>query len=164
VIFFIYYFWFRDILTLENLKLYREDIKQIVAQNYILSVGLYLLMLVFTSFSNVPITVIQTIAAGFLFGPIIGVIYANIGATLGSLSSFLFFRYFLGHLVQKKYADQLKNFNKQMKKHGASYMLTLHFLPFTPTFFDSLAGLSKPEIIYKKDHRKENKHYENSFF
>lgn len=147
VVVLLYYFLIKDYFTLENLKLHRGYIKQIVNQNYMMSVVFYILSCIFASLFYIPITVILTIAAGFLFGAIVGVIYSNIGVTVGALLAFLTFRYFLGYWIQERYADKLAHFNKYIKKYGYSYLLMLQFLPFTPTFLiNSLSGITKLSV------------------
>ena len=107
----LYVFNGRLLLTLARLQEHRFYLQQLVAQHYLFSVAVFMLIFVLASALSVPITIVLTIASGYFFGVIFGLFYATIGATAGSVISFLSFRYLFGQFVQERYHDQLKKFN-----------------------------------------------------
>jgi len=134
-------------ITLEQLKLYREQLQSIVRDHYLLSVFEYIIFFAIATALFMPITVVLTIAGGFLFGVFTGAIYANIGATLGGLIAFLMVRYSFGVWLQKRYAKELVRFNQLVQEDGAGYLLSMQFLPITPFFLiNLLAGMTKMSL------------------
>jgi len=130
-------------MSLENIKAHTEYIKNFIADNYVLSVIIYITILIAASFLSIPITVMLNLVAGFFFGVFAGALYANIGTVLGASLSFLTFRYLLGNFVREKYADKLKDFNAHIEKKGYSYLLALQFFPATPIMLINIcAGLT----------------------
>lgn len=134
-------------ITIEQLKFHRMQLQSIVRDNYLLSVLAYIAFFSSVTAFCVPVTVVLTIAGGFLFGIFAGAIYANIGSTLGSAISFLIVRYSLGMWVQKKYAKELVKFNQLVQANGASYLLAMQFSPVTPFFLiNLLAGVTNMSL------------------
>jgi len=130
-------------ITLEQLQVHRLYLQELVAQRYLLCVVGYLVLFIAATVFGVPITVLLTVAAGYFFGVVPGVVYANIGATVGAAISFLTFRYFLGSFVQKRYGTQLRQFNQNIEAYGHNYLLTMQILPVTPTLLINVfAGLT----------------------
>jgi len=133
--------------TFENLKAQKDILAEYVHTNYILTVivfiGLYIVSVAFL----LPIATILTLSGGFLFGSIFGVIYVNIGATVGAVLAFLFARYILGEKVQEKYKNQLEKFNKELESNKYQYLFSLRFLPIFPFFLvNFLCGVTKLDL------------------
>lgn len=137
-------FFFRNYLTLAQLQKYAHQLYAFTQENYVQSVALYCVIFIIASMCFIPITVLLTIAGGFLFGVIPGWLYAIICTTIGSCLTFLFVRHFIGDLIQHYYDDELGHLNQDFAQFGAQYLLILQLVPFTPTFFINLcAGLSE---------------------
>ncbi len=133
--------------TFENLKAKKDDLAIFVDKNYILAVisfiGIYIVSVSFM----IPIATVLTLAGGFLFGSVFGVLFVNIGATTGAIFSFLFSRYLVGKSVQKKYAKQLNTFNKELETNKYQYLFSLRFLPIFPFFLvNFLCGVTKLDL------------------
>jgi uncharacterized membrane protein YdjX (TVP38/TMEM64 family) len=93
---------------------------------------------------SIPGAVILTLAGGFLFGTIAGVLYVDAGATAGAVCAFLSARYLLGDRLQQKYGGQFAKFNGEMDRNGVNYLLTLRLIAVFPFFLiNFLAGLTK---------------------
>lgn len=121
-------------INLETLKENREYLLNFVCNNYWASVftyiSIYILVVTLSFFIATPLTLI----GGFLFGVWPGVIYTNIGATIGAIFTFLLFRYLLGSVIQKKYYNDLIKFNKNIELYGTNYLLIARFTVFIPFF------------------------------
>lgn len=129
--------------TLASLQQQRAYFMGLVEQRYFFAVCSYLFIFVVASSVGIPITILLTIAAGYFFGVVPGVLYATAGATAGAAISFLAYRYVLGGFVQQRYAERLMVVNKNIARYGHNYLLTLQLLPVTPTFvINILAGLT----------------------
>ncbi len=131
-------------LTFKNLVNSRDTIKNLVKENYLWSVLIYTGVYFAVTALSVPGAAILTLAGGFLFGTIPAALYVNVGATLGASGSFFAARYFIGEVVQKKYSENLKNFNAEIKSNGVNYLLMLRFIPAIPFFLiNILAGMTR---------------------
>ena len=122
-------------INFAQLKHYASSLQLMVAQHYWLAVLLYLVVFVTATITGLPITIVLTIAAGFLFGILLGSVYILLGVTFGAILMFLSVRYLIGDWIQGRYSDQLQHFNHEIDQYGARYLLVLQILPFTPTFF-----------------------------
>lgn len=139
----VYYCAIHQYITRDQLIKHAHYLHAIVAQYYIPAVIFYCLFFIAATVLYLPITILLTIAGGFLFGIGYGLLYATLSATLGSTIVFLLVRYLIGNFVQKRYKNQLATFNEALERHGYNYLLMLQLLPATPTFLiNTLAGLT----------------------
>jgi uncharacterized membrane protein YdjX (TVP38/TMEM64 family) len=131
-------------LTLESLKRYQRSIEVIIAHHHLLSVLFYILLYIFSTAFAIPGALILSLAGGLFFHTLPGVIYVNIGATMGAILAFLFARYILGDWVQKRYSTQLGSFNNELVKNGYIYLLSVRLIPVFPFFLiNLLSGLTR---------------------
>ena len=130
-------------LTIENLRLHKEQLEQFIGSHYSLSVLIYVSIYVVIVAFSLPGATVLTLAGGFLFHLFPGVIYVNIGATVGATFAFLLSRYILGNAIQRKYGAQLARFNKELNENGHFYLLSVRFIPAFPFFvINILSGLT----------------------
>lgn len=130
-------------LTVETFRLYRGELLTVTAAHYLPVVALFTAFYIGVVALSIPGATILTLAAGFLFG-FAGIIYVNIGASGGAILAFLIARYLIGDWVQKRYADKLESFNKEIAANGYNYLLTLRFIPLFPFFLvNLLAALTR---------------------
>jgi len=134
LIIFIYYNNYLNFFSLENLKAHREYLQNFVNNNYLLSVALYLLFCIVIVATTLPLSAFMMILAGFLFGMTLGMIYANIGITIGALISFTWLKFIFGHTVPAGIKEKLDIFSKKIEQYGAFYFLSLHLMSFLPFF------------------------------
>ena len=73
------------------------------------------------------------IAGGLIYGPVMGVTYAMIGATLGAIISFVVSRYIAGDLVAKKLdSSKWRKLPEMTQSHGWKIVLFLRLIPLFP--------------------------------
>lgn len=134
-------------LTFEMFKNYRNVLIGYVNANYLFSVLIYILLYIIAVALSIPGATILTLAGGFLFS-YVGVLYVNIGATVGAVIVFILARYLLGNWIHEKYGDKLTKFNNDIATHGHNYLLTLRFIPVFPFFAINLfAGITKISLF-----------------
>lgn len=139
----VHFMGLRDYITLAQLKRYGTLLQELVGQYYWRAVLSYFLIFIGSTITGLPVTVVLTVAAGFLFGIFYGTLYVIISATSGAALMFVMVRYLIGEWVQMRYARKLHDFNQEIEQHGARYLLALQVLPITPTFLINLfAGIS----------------------
>lgn len=84
---FIRYFG-KDFISFETFSRNKEDLIRLVEDQYFLSVIGFMTAFVSTAFF-VPGALVLSLMGGFLFGVIPGILYVNIGATVGAALAFL---------------------------------------------------------------------------
>ncbi len=132
------------LFTFENLKENRTILKNYVNRNFIKTILIYGLIYVVSISFALPGAAILSMAGGFLFGTLYGVAIINVSATLGAAVSFLAARYLLGDILQARFSEKLKGFNREVKENGASYFLTVRLIPVFPFFLVNIfAGITK---------------------
>jgi uncharacterized membrane protein YdjX (TVP38/TMEM64 family) len=132
------------LFTFENLKENRIILKNYVKENFIKTILMYGLIYVVSISFALPGAAILSIAGGFLFGTLYGVAIINVSATLGAAVSFLVARYLLGDILQARFGEKLKGFNREVKENGMSYFLTVRLIPVFPFFLVNIfAGITK---------------------
>jgi uncharacterized membrane protein YdjX (TVP38/TMEM64 family) len=139
-----WYFGLHEYITLSSLHNNRFYLETAVATNYSRSVIIYLLIYIGIIALAMPGVPVLTMVGGFLFGSLLGGVYASIGATVGTSISFLVIRYLLSNFIRGKYAERLEKFNEKIRSHGvASYLLTMQLMGLIPYFvINALAGLA----------------------
>lgn len=125
----------------------RAGLIEAVQNNYVLTAFIFLLVYIVAVAFSVPGAAVLSITGGLLFGLIPGLVFVNIGATLGATLNFIFARYVIGDTIQKKHGDKLEKFNQEIEKNGKNYLLTLRLIPIFPFFLiNVLAGLTAVKL------------------
>lgn len=147
VIVLLHYSGIKNYFTLENIKMQRDWVMRMVRERYCISVLVYLSILTIAVTAALPVAAFLTVAAGYFFGMWHGLLYACIGATLGSVILFLLVRYLLGTYVQERYKDKLHTFNAAVHRYGTIYLLAIHWILVLPLFVvNILAGLTRVSL------------------
>ncbi len=135
-------------INLAFIQSHKEYLNQMVQAHYFFSAALYIFLYALIVTCSIPITIVLTIASGFFFGALPGALYSVCGSTAGATASFIIFRYFLRGFVKERYGKSLQKFNNELRKNGASYVLSLVLLPITPFgVITILSGLSDISVI-----------------
>lgn len=136
-----------NLLTMEAFRQYRDQLLSITTTHYASAVAIFIAVYIVVVALSIPGATILTLAAGFLFG-FVGVIYVNIGATIGAILAFLVARYLIGDWIQKRYGERFSSFNKEIAENGYNYLLTLRFIPLFPFFLVNIfAGITRVPLI-----------------
>ncbi|MEX0940468.1 MAG: TVP38/TMEM64 family protein [Candidatus Babeliales bacterium] len=130
-------------INLEYIRANSLYIQQMIVQNYLFSLFIFLSLYIIFVAASVPVTPALNVAGGFFFGIILGALYSIAGATIGASISFFLFRYLFREFVQRKYGTTLRRFNEEFHQRGISYLLFLQLLPVTPFgLINMLSGVS----------------------
>ena len=127
-----------QLLTLNGLKSGLTQFEEWRSDSPILVTGLFLILYVAVTALSLPGAVIMTLAAGALFGLILGTAIVSFASSIGATLAFLASRYLLQETVQKRFGDRLKAFNEGVEKEGAFYLFTLRLVPVFPFFLINL--------------------------
>lgn len=126
-------------IGISTFQLYAETFKNFISHSYGAAVGIYMGIVALLCAMGFPLTVMLSIAAGYFFGWI-GVLYAAISITLGSMALFWIARYVVGDPLQSHYSDKLGAVNHNINKNGAWYVFAMNLLPFTPAPLLAIGG------------------------
>jgi uncharacterized membrane protein YdjX (TVP38/TMEM64 family) len=122
----------------------RDALLAAVSRRLVLASLLYVLVYLGVAALSIPGASLLSIMGGFFFGALPATLYINAGATLGAFVVFLAARYFIGDMVQSRYGDRLRRFNREMEENGPYYLLTLRLVPVFPFFLINLfAGVTR---------------------
>lgn len=139
-------------LDFSQLFTQRESLLLLVHENFLKSMMIYLIIFITVVAFSIPGATILTIMGGFLFGPILAMLFTNIGATTGSFIILLVSRYLAADMIQNRFQKRLKSFNRELTENSTSYLLSVRLIPLFPFFIISiLAGLtdlSKRKFIW----------------
>jgi len=118
--------------------------------NHLAAPLIYMLIYIVVVAFSLPGGAVMTISGGFLFGALMGGIYAVAGATLGASALFLIAKTSLGDYLLAKAGPVVKKMQAGFEENALSYMFVLRLMPLFPFFLVNLAPafLGVPLRIY----------------
>jgi uncharacterized membrane protein YdjX (TVP38/TMEM64 family) len=120
--------WYFDFVAYVNLEKIRQWVDAAGSFGAMAFIGLCIVGVII----HLPELILIAIG-GILFGAVRGFIYGWIGSIVGSTITFLFVRYFMKDVFQRKVADRFKylqNIDEHFVKHGFRTMLFLRLFLF----------------------------------
>lgn len=143
-----FYFDLGHYLSLDSLKANRDSLLAFTESNYASAVAIYIVTYCLIVAASLPGAAIMTLTGGFLFGPLLGTVYVNLGATTGATAAFLVARYLLHGWVEAKFGSKLNPIQEGIAKNAFSYLLTARLIPFIPFFVINLvSGLTRVSLV-----------------
>lgn len=128
-----------DYVTLDTLRDNRQSLGAWVAANWLLAAFLYVLAYIVIVAFSLPAGLVATLTGGFLFGTVFGGLLTVIGATIGATIIFLAARTALGDMLRAKAGPGLRRLEQGFGENAFSYMLVLRLVPIFPFFLVNLA-------------------------
>lgn len=134
----------KQYLTLESLKAHRQLLQQFHAEHALLMVAAFMAIYIIQTGLALPGATVLSLAAGAVFGPWLGTLYAVTAASIGAVVAFLFTRYLLRDAVVSRFGGRLEGINRELEQRGLNYLLFLRLVPLFPFFLINLAaGLTR---------------------
>jgi uncharacterized membrane protein YdjX (TVP38/TMEM64 family) len=127
-------------LTLDELAENRAWLLDQVANNAVLFVVAFVAIYAAAVALSVPGAAVLTITSGFLFGTVLGALYAVIGATLGAIGIFVFVKAGLGDALAARAGSAVDRLRAGFRDNALGYLLFLRLLPVFPFFVVNLAA------------------------
>jgi len=124
--------------TLEYLKAQQATIDAYYRAHPLTSALVYFLAYVAVTALSLPGAAIMTLAAGAVFGVIVGTVLVSFASTIGATAAFLVSRFLLRDMVQSKFGDSLRLVNAGIERDGPSYLFALRLVPAFPFFVINL--------------------------
>ncbi|EAU40903.1 hypothetical protein FP2506_18484 [Fulvimarina pelagi HTCC2506] len=126
-------------LSLQAFLESREALKAFVADNMLLAGLGYILIYAVLVAIAFPAASIITIAAGFVFGWLVGGILTVVGATIGAAAIFLAAKHAFGDVLRRKAGGAIKRFAEGFQNDAFSYLFVLRLTPVLPFFAVNIA-------------------------
>lgn len=86
-----------------------------------------------------PSGAVMTVAGGFVFGAVLGTLYAAIGATVGAVLLFLVARLSIGDVLRRSAGPAIRKMEAGFHENALSYLLVLRLVPLFPFWLVNLA-------------------------
>ncbi|AHE68116.1 hypothetical protein Loa_02579 [Legionella oakridgensis ATCC 33761 = DSM 21215] len=138
-------------LSFENLKLHREILLAWMEKNFMQVFLSFMVIYIVLVAISVPGATILTMTAGFLFGPVLGLLAVVISATIGALIVFLAVDLALREWIANKTSQWIKVMEKGFQENAFSYLLFLRLIPLFPFWIlnivPALLGISKRSFV-----------------
>jgi len=131
-------------LTLDALKANRQSLVAYHAAHRAAAVAVFMAIYIVQTTLSLPGAAVLSLAAGAIFGSIMGTAYAVCAATIGATLAFLVTRYLLRDAIQNRFGPRLEALNRELETRGFNYLLFLRLVPLFPFFLINLAaGLTR---------------------
>ena len=153
-------FGINEYLSLDALRANEAVLRQAVADNFLLSLTIFVGVYIAVVTTYIPGASILTLTGGFLFGTWIGAGATVVGATIGALGAYALIRTAIGEPLRRKAEASgglLKRLIDGFGGNAFSYVLSLRLVPAAPFWLvNAAAGVgSAPMRPYALASRRE---------
>lgn len=139
-----FFFGLGDYLTVEGIKQVAGDVGAYYERNPAQVIAGFFLIYVAVAAASLPGAAVMTLAAGALFGVLVGTIIVSFASTLGATLAFLASRYVLRDGIEARFGERLRTVNQGLESDGAFYLFTIRMIPLFPFFVVNLVmGLTR---------------------
>ncbi len=133
-----------DYLTIAGVKQAVGEWEAFYAENPVAVLAAFFAIYVAVTAASLPGAAILTLAAGALFGLLVGTALVSFASTIGATLAFLSARYVLRDTLEARFGERLKAINRGLERDGAFYLFTLRMIPLFPFFVVNLVmGLTR---------------------
>ena len=126
-------------LSLDTLKSRQSELASFVEREPLIAAGGFFLIYVAATALSLPGAVVMTLAAGAIFGLLLGTLIVSFASMAGASLAFLSSRYLFRNWVRKRFGKRIETMDRGLAKDGAFYLLTLRLIPVFPFFLINLA-------------------------
>ncbi len=139
-----FFFGLGDYLTVEGIKQVAGDVGAYYERNPAQVIAGFFLVYVAVAAASLPGAAVMTLAAGALFGVLVGTIIVSFASTLGATLAFLASLYVLRDVIEARFGERLRTVNQGLESDGAFYLFTIRMIPLFPFFVVNLVmGLTR---------------------
>lgn len=136
-------FFLGDFLTLKQLAEQESRLRSLQREQPLLAYGAAFLFYVAVTGLSLPGAAVLTIAYGWYWGLLAGVLLVSLASTTGATLAFLISRFLFHDYVQRRFEDRLRKFNMAWKREGPWFLFTLRLIPAVPFFvINAVMGLT----------------------
>jgi len=128
----------KDYLTFEALRENRALLLQLVEDQAVLAVIVFILAYAVSTAVSLPGGAFLSVIGGFLFGTAFGGLWTLIGATIGATAIFLVAKTALGDILRARAGPFFNRMEAGFRENAFSYLLVLRLIPLFPFFVVNL--------------------------
>jgi uncharacterized membrane protein YdjX (TVP38/TMEM64 family) len=121
-----------EYLSFESLRAHRAWLMHAVAERPVLSALVFMAVYFLAVTLSVPTGAVLTVFGGFLFGQVYGTVLTVVSATLGATALFLIARSTLGDALRSRAGPWLTRMERGFAEGALSYLLVLRLVPLFP--------------------------------
>ena len=133
-----------EYLTLSYIKESQEKFQILYGDHRAAVIAIYMIIYILVTSLSLPGAAVMTIAAGALFGLIVGTVAVSFASTIGATLACFVSRFILRDWIQARFGDKLKTVNDGVEREGSLYLFTLRLIPVLPFWLINLVmGLTK---------------------
>lgn len=133
-----FYFNLSQYLTLGALKASQAEFTDYYRQSPVVVIAAFFLIYVAVAGASLPGAAILTLAAGALFGLVIGTVVVSFASSIGATLAFFASRYLFRDAVRARFGNRLRAIDAGVARDGAFYLFTLRLVPAFPFFLVNL--------------------------
>lgn len=126
-------------LSFSALKAHNHTLQQFTQSHFLIAALSFCLLYILSVTLSIPGATLLTITGGLLFGSIFGTLLVVISATIGASLLFLAVRTSFGELLTTKAGPRLKQLEAGFQKNSFNYLLTLRLIPLFPFWLLNIA-------------------------
>lgn len=135
------------LLDLAWLKSSQADFRVYYLDHPLKSLALYFALYVAIASLSLPGAALLTVAAGAMFGFVLGVTAVSFASAIGATVAFLSSRYLLRGMAKKRFGKTVQKLNSGFENGGAFYLFSLRLVPALPYFVTNLGmGLTSMRV------------------
>jgi uncharacterized membrane protein YdjX (TVP38/TMEM64 family) len=127
-----------DILALDALAEQESRLRGLQREHPLLAYGIAFLIYVAVAGLSLPGATALTVAYGWFFGLVPGVILVSFASSSGATIAFLLSRYLFRDAVYRRFADLSTRFDDAWRRDGPYFLLTLRLVVVVPFFVINL--------------------------
>lgn len=127
-----YFSGFRSYLSFDALKQHREVLTAWTQENFLSAVLMFMAVYIISIAVSIPGATFLTLAGGFLFGIVWGAILVVISATIGATIIFLAVRTALASWIKQKAGGWVEKMRRGFQEDAFQYLLVLRLVPLFP--------------------------------
>lgn len=144
------YFWLDlgQFFSLQALQAGQQNLNAFVGDNFALAVSGFFVIYVAVTALSIPGAAIMTLAAGAVFGLVVGTLLVSFASSIGATLAFLLSRFLLRDYVESRFGSTAGKINQGVEAEGGYYLFTLRLVPLFPFFVINLAmGLTRMKTL-----------------
>jgi uncharacterized membrane protein YdjX (TVP38/TMEM64 family) len=128
------YWGLGDSWTLDNLAHREAKLRALGQRHPLLVYGVAFVLYVGVTGLSLPGATPLSLAYGWYFGVIRGVVLVSFASTSGATLAFLLSRFLFRDAIRRYFGDRLERFNAALKREGPFYLFLLRLVPAFPFF------------------------------
>lgn len=129
---------FHEQLTLKNLVDREAELRAALQQHPVVFFAAAFVLYVVVTALSLPGAALMSLVYGWLFGFWPALVLISFASTAGATLAFLFSRFLFGELIQRRFGERLKTFNRALEKEGPFFLFTLRLTVGVPFFVINL--------------------------